>query len=38
MLKSLEIIETSFGNFIIDEYDMIGNCIKHSKVWEYHLY
>ena len=38
MLKSLEIIETPFGNFLIDEYDMIGSCIKHSKVWEYHLY
>jgi FkbM family methyltransferase len=38
MLKSLEIIETQFGNFIIDEYDLIGNYIKQSKVWEYHLY
>lgn len=38
MLKSLEIIETPFGNFIIDEYDLIGSCIKNYKVWEYHLY
>lgn len=38
MLKSLEIIETHFGNFIIDEYDLIGNFIKNNKVWEYHLY
>ena len=38
MIKSLEIIETPFGNFIIDEYDLIGNFIKHQKVWEYHLY
>lgn len=38
MLKSLEIIETQFGNFIIDEYDLIGNYIKQAKVWEYHLY
>jgi FkbM family methyltransferase len=38
MLKSLEIIETSFGNFVIDEYDLIGNFIKNYKVWEYHLY
>jgi FkbM family methyltransferase len=38
MNKSLEIIETSFGNFIIDEYDLIGNSIKNYKVWEYHLY
>jgi FkbM family methyltransferase len=36
--KSLEIIETQFGNFIIDEYDLIGNYIKNHKVWEYHLY
>lgn len=38
MQKSLEIIETQFGNFIIDEYDLIGNCIKNNKVWEHHLY
>lgn len=38
MYKSLEIIETSFGNFVIDEYDLIGNAIKSHKVWEYHLY
>ena len=38
MNKSLEIIETQFGNFIIDEYDLIGNFIKNNKVWEYHLY
>lgn len=38
MEKSLEIIETQFGNFVIDEYDLIGNCIKNYKVWEYHLY
>jgi len=38
MLKSLEIIETQFGNFIIDEYDLIGNCIKTNKAWEPHLY
>lgn len=38
MNKSLEIIETPFGNFIIDEYDLIGGCVKKYKVWEYHLY
>ena len=38
MVKSLEIIETQFGNFVIDEYDLIGNFIKNNKVWEYHLY
>lgn len=38
MFKSLEIIETKFGNFVIDEYDMIGSCIKHYKIWEPHLY
>ena len=38
MQKSLEIVETQFGNFVIDEYDLIGNFIKHNKVWEYHLY
>jgi FkbM family methyltransferase len=38
MKRSLEIVETQFGNFVIDEYDLIGNYIKNQKVWEYHLY
>ena len=38
MYKSLEIVETQFGNFIIDERDMIGRCIKVFKGWEPHLY
>lgn len=38
MYKSLEIIETSFGNFLIDEYDLIGKFISNYKVWEFHLY
>jgi FkbM family methyltransferase len=38
MNKSLEIIESKFGNFIVDEYDLIGNFIKQNGFWEYHLY
>jgi FkbM family methyltransferase len=38
MDKSLEIIESSFGNFIIDELDLIGNFIKNHGFWELHLY
>jgi len=38
MNKSFEIIETTFGNFLINEYDLIGNFIKQEKYWEYHLY
>jgi FkbM family methyltransferase len=39
MNKSLEIIQTKqFGNFIIDEYDLIGGFIKHHGFWEHHLY
>lgn len=38
MEKSFEIVETQFGNFLINEYDLIGNFIKQSKYWEYHLY
>jgi len=36
--KSFEIVETQFGNFLINEYDLIGNFIKTQKYWEYHLY
>ena len=38
MNKSFKIIETSFGNFLINELDLIGNFIKNQKCWEYHLY
>jgi FkbM family methyltransferase len=38
MDKSLEIVESTFGNFIVDEYDLIGNFIKQNGNWEYHLY
>jgi hypothetical protein len=38
MDKSLEIVQTSYGNFVIDEYDLIGKFIKYQKQWEYHLY
>ena len=38
MNKSFEIIETNFGNFLINEYDLIGNFIKREKHWEQHLY
>lgn len=36
--KSFEIIESSFGNFLINEYDVIGNFLKQTGCWEYHLY
>jgi FkbM family methyltransferase len=36
--KSLEITQTQFGNFVIDEFDLIGNFIKNMGYWEYHLY
>ena len=38
MDKSFEIVETKFGNFLINEFDLIGNFIKTQKCWEYHLY
>jgi len=38
MDKSLEITQNTFGNFVIDEYDLIGNFIRNNKFWEYHLY
>jgi FkbM family methyltransferase len=38
MDKSFEIVETPFGNFLINEYDLIGNFINTHKYWEYHLY
>ena len=37
MDKSFEIVETQFGNFLINEFDLIGNFIKNQKHWEYHL-
>jgi len=36
--KSFEIVQTDFGNFLINEYDLIGINISHHKSWEYHLY
>lgn len=38
MEKSFEIVETPFGNFLINELDLIGNFIKNYKYWEYHLF
>lgn len=38
MNKSFEIVETQFGNFLINEFDLIGNFIKTQKTWEYHLF
>ena len=38
MKKSFEIIETQFGNFLVNEYDLIGKFIKDYRFWEYHLY
>jgi len=36
--KSFEIIQSPFGNFLINEYDIIGNFLKRTGGWEYHLY
>jgi FkbM family methyltransferase len=36
--KSFEIVETTFGNFLINEFDLIGNFIKNYKQWEHHLF
>jgi FkbM family methyltransferase len=38
MDKSLEIVEGIFGNFVVDEYDLIGKFIKQNGFWERHLY
>ena len=38
MNKSLEFVETTFGNFLIDEQDLIGRFIQQNKFWESHLY
>ena len=38
MEKSFEIIQTQFGNFLINELDLIGNYIKQTGQWEHHLY
>jgi FkbM family methyltransferase len=38
MEKSFEIIQTQFGNFLINELDLIGNFIKQTGQWEYHLF
>lgn len=38
MKKSFEIVETQFGNFLINEFDLIGDFIKNQKYWEYHLF
>lgn len=38
MEKSFEIISTFYGNFLINEFDYIGNHIKKNESWEPHLY
>ncbi len=38
MKKSFEIVQTPFGNFLINEHDYIGNHIKKNENWENHLY
>lgn len=38
MEKSFEIISTFYGNFLINEFDYIGNHIKKNESWEQHLY
>jgi FkbM family methyltransferase len=35
--KSFEIVQTSNGNFLINENDVIGNFIKNYGFWENHL-
>lgn len=36
--KSFEIVQTGFGNFLINEYDLIGRNLLVLKTWEPHLY
>lgn len=38
MNKSFTTVQTDFGVFLINEYDLIGVAIQRNKVWEYHLY
>jgi FkbM family methyltransferase len=38
MQKAFEIKQTQFGNFLINEFDLIGNCIFQTGMWEPHLY
>jgi FkbM family methyltransferase len=38
MKKSFEIAQTQFGNFLINEFDLIGNFILKTGTWEPHLY
>ena len=38
MDKSFEIVSTMHGNFLINEFDYIGNHIKKNESWEPHLY
>jgi FkbM family methyltransferase len=38
MQKSFEIKQTQFGNFLVNEFDLIGNFILQTGTWESHLY
>ena len=38
MEKSFEIVSTMYGNFLINEFDYIGDHIKTRENWEPHLY
>jgi FkbM family methyltransferase len=38
MQKSFEITSTQFGNFLVNEFDLIGNFILRTGTWEPHLY
>jgi FkbM family methyltransferase len=38
MEKSFEIIKAESGNFLINEFDLIGAFIKQTGQWENHLY
>ena len=38
MAKSFEITQTQFGNFLVNELDLIGNCILNTGTWEPHLH
>jgi FkbM family methyltransferase len=37
MKKSFEITTTPYGNYLVNEYDLIGNYILRAKTWEPHL-
>lgn len=38
MEKSFEIVQSPFGNFVVNEHDLIGNYIKQTGTWEPFLF